>query len=187
MRRFLVAVAVALSAVGSAACSTSGGSAAISESDAPALSQVSSAPAPASTRTPGPPVTAVCPLLKASEVADAVGLNAPTAREEKLNEAVSSCRYHSGNRWLLLLAYTEPASGTADSIASRTLVRYTGTLQQVPGVGDAAYYAGDTNTQFAVAVRLEGSQARVVQLTGFLGKTYQDELISLVRIVLGRS
>lgn len=190
MRRSITSLTLLLFALGVfAACSAGDGSADVS--DPPPLAQASSTattPAPADTHTPDTRAIPVCPLLTSAEVATALAMNpAPTATEEQPAAAARSCRYQSGNRYLQLFVAVEPATGTAEAALNQVVRRYSGTLEEVPDLGDAAYYTGDATVQSLTTVRMEGTQMRTITMIGFLGGMYRDQLIGLARTALERS
>lgn len=154
---------------------------------APPLAQVTSAAAvPASTRTPGPPVTNACALLTNADVQKALGMKVLGSKDAKMAEKAHSCTFSFDKHNLTLYAGTEPTAGTAEAAANRTIHRYEGTLEPVPGLGDAALYVADPSWQTLVAVRIEGSQQRIYTLIAFLGKPAKEPLISLMRKALER-
>jgi hypothetical protein len=88
---------------------------------------------------------------------------------------------------------TEPAKRTAQLTVDLAVGRYSGTLEKVPGLGDAASYVGsDAATadglawQTLVTSRVEGSQMRTVLLLAYCKGDAKSKLIALARSVLAR-
>jgi hypothetical protein len=193
VRRSLL-VAVVWLAVGLPAAAGCGGgsSSDAGESEAPPLAQVSTVPVlPSSSRSPRPAVTSACRLLRPAKVAATLRLSGPRATEGPGGPTYRSCRYQARSQYVQLFVSTEPASGTADQAASLSVKRYIGTLQSLPGLGDAAYYTGapvtgGTTVQGVVVAVAEGAQMRLINLIGFLQGDAKDGLASLARSVLAQ-
>jgi hypothetical protein len=198
-----VSIAVSITVLGAAACA-SGSHATATDTGAPALAQVSTAaaPPPAAARPgsagakPGPAITAACPLLSPGLIASALGVRPPAATErpavKTAGGTVFGCHYQSGGRYVELWVSVAARSGSADQAASLAIRRYTGTLNAVPHLGDAAYYTDSAlsrsgpRPQGLVAARAEGRQMRVITLSTFLGGQPEDTIITLARAVLER-
>jgi hypothetical protein len=196
VRRIILSIATPTVAL-CVACGGRGSPSTAGKSGPPPLAQVSTAAAvPSSTRKPGPVIRAACPLLSPAHIASTLGVRPPTAAERPIIKATGGtsyiCHYQSGGQYVELFISITPVSGTADQAAALTVRRYTGTLNSVPGVGDAAYYSdsGLSSTgarpQTLVTARAEGRQMRVVTLNTFLGGNPKDKIITLARAVLDR-
>jgi hypothetical protein len=191
-----VSIAVSITALGAAACG-GGSHATATDTGAPALAQVSTAaaPPPASVK-PGPAITAACPLLSPGLIASALGVRRPAATERPAVKTAGGtlfgCHYQSGGRYIELWVSVAARSGSADQAASLAIRRYTGTLNAVSGLGDAAYYTdsalsrSNPRLQALVAARAEGRQMRVITLSTFLGGQPKHTIIALARAVLER-
>jgi hypothetical protein len=195
----IAASAVVLSAVACGGGSGGGGGAGgtATDTEPPPLAQVSTAaPVPSVTAKPGPVIEAACPLLSPAVIASALGLRRPAAAERPAVKTSGStlvgCHYQSGGQYVELWVAISPLSGTADQAASLAIRRYSGTLNSVPGVGDAAYYTDSTlsragpRPQALVAARAEGRQMRVVTFSTFLGGNPKEKIVTLARAVLER-
>ncbi|GAA2433052.1 hypothetical protein GCM10010191_53850 [Actinomadura vinacea] len=164
-----------------------GGSPDAAESEAPPLSEVSKAPPPpSSTRTPGPAIKAACPLLPPSRLVSVLGARKPVPNEDPGGPAARICRYVSASGGMTLIVATEPAGGSADQMAARVIQRYSGTLEKVPDLGDAAYYSNGQGGQIMVVSRAEGPQMRTVTFMCRLPGEPRDKLVPLLRGVLER-
>jgi len=162
------------------------------------LSQVSaSAALPKSTRPPGPAITSACRELDRVQVAAALGVPAVTPEQQpgsKLADGSSSagCNFLGGGLHLDLYISTEPASRTPQLAVDLVIRQYTGVLQNVPGLGDAASFTGPSVPaagsawQTLVTSRIEGSQMRTVILSTFYDGGVKGKLIALARSVLAR-
>jgi hypothetical protein len=174
-----------------------GGSPAATNTDRP-LSQVSaSASLPKSTRPPGPAITSACRELGRAQVAAALGVASVTAEQRpgsKLPDGSSSyaCGYLGGGPHLDLYISAEPARRTPQLAVDLIIRQYTGVLQSVPGLGDAASFTGPAAPaagpawQTLVTSRIEGSQMRTVILSTFSNGEAKVKLIALARSVLAR-
>ncbi|MBW8482780.1 hypothetical protein [Actinomadura parmotrematis] len=162
-------------------------------SEPPPLAQASPTPlaAPSNTRTPGPAVTKVCALAGAALVASALKTpTRPRARETAHPGGARSCRYQYASTWVEMWAVLEPARRSPDLTVQAVIGQYTGTLEKVPGLGDAALYAGGSaaNAAETLAVaRLEGTRMRTITLSAFLDGHNRDGLAAIARTALERS
>jgi hypothetical protein len=162
------------------------------------LSQVSaSAALPKSTRPPGPAITSACRELDRAQVAAALGVPTVTAEErpgsnQPGGSSSYACGYLGGGPHLDLDISTELASRTPQLAVDLVIRQYTGVLQNVPGLGDAATFTGpsapgaDPAWQTLVTSRIEGSQMRTVILSTFSSGQAKGKLIALARSVLAR-
>jgi len=183
-------------ALGAAACGGGSHGTAATDTGPPALAQVSTAAPPPATAKPGPVIKAACPLLSPALIASVLGVRRPAAIERpavKTNGGtLLGCHYQSGGRYVELWVSVAALSGRADQAASLAIRRYTGTLNTVPGLGDAAYYTDSAlsrsgpRPQALVAARAEGRQMRVITLSTFLGGRPEKKIITLARAVLER-
>jgi hypothetical protein len=153
------------------------------------LSEASGTPSPpAGTRPAGPPVIAACALLTADEVAAGLGLTAPTADEDESLPNVKSCHYQAGNGYLIIYVSTVAASGTADQAVNHALVSYHGTLDQVPGLGDAGIVLTAGTVDSVIFALAEADQMRTVTMDAFssAGLVNKDGLLELAHTLAGR-
>jgi hypothetical protein len=163
----------------------------------PALAQVSTAAAaPVSKLPPGPEIRAACPLVSAAKVASLLGVPSAVATERPAassgGSAVYTCNYQAGGQSAMVIISVSPVTVSADQAASLAIRRYTGTMNSVPGVGDAAYYndsapaSSATRVEGLVTARAEGHQMRLVILTTYLGGSPRAPIIALARAVLAK-
>src|SRR5258706_11421540 len=95
----------------------------------PALAVASSAKAPSNDRTPGPALTAACPLLSPATVAATLGGKAPSATGSTAGGAFS-CQYQlDGGHWVQLWVVDHAPTGTAAQAVNAMISRYQGTLE----------------------------------------------------------
>lgn len=185
MRRTTLAVVLAVAVVALAGCAKA------AEPDKAPLGIASSAvPAQASARPPGPVLIAACPLLSAALVATTLGVAAPTTNEESAPGGPAGsgyiCRYAWSGGWLQVIIWVSPLSGTADQAVQHSIGRYTGTLDPVPGLGDAALYEGSSTYSTVIVARAEGNEMRLLTLITFITGNPKDKVIALARTVLDR-
>lgn len=163
-----------------------------SKTEPPPLAQVSQTPVlPSSTRPPGPAITRACTLAGRAEVAATLGIHVTSVQERQTVPTSHICHYQAdNNQYVELWVTVEPATGTADQAVSLAIKRYSGTLQSIPGLGDAAYFSGDAGpsanptVQTLLAAQVEGQQMRMVILMGFLSGDSKAKLTVLARSVL---
>ncbi|MFC7550828.1 DUF3558 family protein [Plantactinospora sp. GCM10030261] len=182
MRRMAL-VGVVLLGMAGAGCSSDAAS-----PEAPATSAetpVTSAEAqPAG--TPGPAVTDACSLVGQADLAP-LGLADAKATETKLTETARSCDYQGGGGNLRLFVATEPATGSAESVAKQAFGNSATTAEEVPGLGDFALYDKAPKLNIMVAVRIEGSQQRVYTLMAHTDESVREPMAKLLRTALERS
>jgi hypothetical protein len=163
------------------------------EPDLPSLAEVAGTIGPLAPVGPtGPPLDAACPLLTPRQVGAALGRPTPTSREDPGGSGPDgeafTCSYTFGDSYLQLMAFTyaRTAAPTARYALNRTLIRYTGTLEELPGVGDAAMYlsAGDGGTLYVA--KDAGQEVRVISLWASRARAPRDGLIELARAALER-
>lgn len=190
MHKLLVPFVVGLMSMAAVACGHSAAPT-TSKTEPPPLAQVSQTPVlPASTRPPGPTINLACPLLSRAEIAAKLGIHVTSVQERQAVPSVHTCHYQAGSQYVELWVSVEPATGTADQAVNLAIKRYSGTLQSIPGLGDAAYYSGDAGpsanptVQTLITAQVEGQQMRMVSLLGFLSGDSKDKLTVLARSVL---
>lgn len=189
MRRFLVLALALLTA----ACGGGSSSAKDDKTEPPPLSVRSpSAPPPKSTHKPGPPLKPACQLASPSLVASALKVPKPKVLKTdygppKVNRG--HCRYQLTGQWVELVVTSVTADNTPQQAVNEVIQQYTGPLEQVPGLGDAALYTGGSaanKNETLVTARLEGTQMRTITLDAFLDGHSKEGLVKLARAILGR-
>ncbi|GAA4489071.1 hypothetical protein GCM10023191_019280 [Actinoallomurus oryzae] len=119
-----------------------------------------------------------------------MGTRKPKSMEMKLSHSPNfhTCRYQIGSgQWVQVDVGTSKASTTAEQTVQLSIGKYTGSLEKVTGLGDAALYTSgsDVNKDEILAVaRLEGTEMRTVAINAFFNGHSKDGLIKIARIVL---
>lgn len=190
MRRLLAPSVVGLMSTAAVACGHSAAPT-TSKTEPPPLAQVSQTPVlPSSTRPPGPAINRACPLASQAEVAATLGVHVTSVQERQSVPTAHTCHYQADNQYVELWVSVEPATGTADQAVNLAIKRYSGTLQSIPGLGDAAYYSADAGSSAnptvhtLMAAQVEGQQMRMITLVGFLSGDPKDKLTVLARSVV---
>lgn len=162
----------------------------------PALAQATTGTSePPASAGPTPPVPEACPVLGAATVGEAFGLPAPKATEDDSAAAatgkVHMCdyRFADGAQYVQLWISVQPQAGTAEQHVNRAIGRYSGSLEPVQGVGDAALYSGGVAPASLVAARVADGNATLVTLISFVsasGPDQKEQLTTLARAALER-
>src|SRR5262249_50890927 len=114
----------------------------------------------------GPPIDAACPLLSTAEVGQALGFTAVTASEDQGAPAavLKSCFYNAAEGTLKLMIGFWPAGNTALGVVNTAVTQYSGTLDAVPDLGDAALVTVDEHDADVIFALDEGAMVRQVTL-----------------------
>jgi hypothetical protein len=168
---------------------------AAAEPDLPSLAESaasSSAVAPPA-GPPGPAVSAACPLLSEAEVEQALGHPVAFAREEPGGSGPDggafTCGYGFGDgNAMMIVSITPAAAGSAQQQVDRSVQSYSGELETLTDLGDAAIYNDwpGTKWEYVTTAKASGDEVRTVHLAAFLDGELRPGLIELARLVMDR-